>query len=58
MTSTYEYNETGYLSTVTCIKNSTSAFSFGLEVYDVGEDDIAVYHAAGPLPERATARCS
>lgn len=50
MTSTYEYNETGYLSTVTCIKNSTSAFSFGLEAYGVGDDGIAVYHAAGPLP--------
>ena len=44
-TGKYHYLEDGYLSNVTCIKNSTSAFAIHLEDTGVGADPIAVYSA-------------
>jgi hypothetical protein len=46
--SNYEYQETGYLPNITCIKNSTSAFQFQLYV-DNGAGVLGTYYAWGAL---------
>lgn len=49
-TETYQYIEDGYLSNVTCIKNSTSAFAIHLEETGIGFDGLSAYNAGGSLP--------
>ncbi len=49
-TNLYQYLENGYLSDVTCIKNSTSAFAIQIEETGIGFDELSIYHVMGPLP--------
>ena len=44
-TEKYHYLENGYLSNVTCIKNSTSAFAIYLDDTGIGPDPVALYYA-------------
>ena len=46
----YQYLEDGYLSDVTCIKNSTSAFAVHLEETGIGSDGLSLYNVKGSLP--------
>lgn len=49
-TELYQYLEDGYLSDVTCIKNSTSAFAIHLEETGIGSDGLSLYNVNGSLP--------